>query len=58
MDEDSIAKDVIVHPYDPAKTKIDSTPTTLDTLLKRLKHDEIDWSPAFSAPPASGRHRR
>lgn len=37
----------IQHPYDPSKTQISTTQTTLDTLIKRLRHGEIELQPDF-----------
>ena len=37
----------IVEPFDPKLVDIQVTQTTMDTLLKRLKHNEIDLMPDF-----------
>jgi hypothetical protein len=37
----------ITIPYDPSKTVIDTKPMSLDLLVRRLKHKEIDLSPEF-----------
>lgn len=34
-------------PYDPSRTKIDTQSPTIDLLVKRLRHSEIDLSPSF-----------
>lgn len=37
----------ITIPYDPSKTVIDTKPMSLDLLVRRLKHNEIDLAPEF-----------
>lgn len=34
-------------PFEPAKIRIDSQVTTIDNLIKRMKHDEINLTPDF-----------
>lgn len=38
---------VVKRPYDPSRTKIDTQVPTIDLLVKRLRHSEIDLSPSF-----------
>lgn len=42
-----IEEEDITYPFDPTKIKIDSKVATIDSLIKRLKFDEIDLSPDF-----------
>src|SRR5260370_27489907 len=37
----------IAHPFDPAKIDVDLRTLTLDLVLRRMRHGEIDLSPAF-----------
>jgi hypothetical protein len=45
-DEDLPPQNITI-PYDPSKTVIDTKPMSLDLLVRRLKHDEIDLAPEF-----------
>jgi len=45
--KDTIASSEIKHPFDPTKIRIESQVTTIDNLLKRMRHGEIDMSPSF-----------
>lgn len=47
VEEFGVDAAVIQHPYDPSKTQISTTQTTLDVLIKRLRHGEIDLQPDF-----------
>lgn len=44
-DEDAVG--TIAAPYDPTKTKIDTDRVSMDTLIKRIRYDEIDLAPDF-----------
>lgn len=39
--------DVVIHPYDPSKNNIATKLLTLDLLIRRLRHGEIDLMPDF-----------
>lgn len=41
------ADDEITHPFDPSRINIIQKPITVDLLLKRMRHDEINLSPEF-----------
>lgn len=45
-DEDLPPQNITI-PYDPSKTVIDTKPMSLDLLVRRLKHNEIDLAPEF-----------
>ncbi|MCP4348600.1 MAG: DUF262 domain-containing protein [Desulfobacterales bacterium] len=52
MDNEKKFEDVpdsaeIKHPFNPAKIRIELKVTTIDSLIKRMEHDEIDMSPEF-----------
>lgn len=42
-DDDS----VIINPFDPKKIRVERETPTIDLLIKRIKHDEINLSPDF-----------
>jgi Protein of unknown function DUF262 len=46
VDEGDSAHRIII-PFDPSKTVIDTKPMSLDLLVRRLKHNEIDLAPEF-----------
>jgi hypothetical protein len=37
----------ILKPFDPSKIRVETKNTTMDTLIKRLRNDEIDLAPDF-----------
>ena len=41
----------IVQPFDPTQISISTTTPTVDLVIKRLKHDEIDLNPDFQRNP-------
>jgi len=45
-DEDLPPQNITI-PYDPSKTVIDTKSMSLDLLVRRLKHQEIDLAPEF-----------
>lgn len=47
IDDDSIVEEIKEHPFCTKNIKINPVPVTLDNIVKRLKHNEIDLSPAF-----------
>jgi len=47
VDEEGDDAARIQHPYDPSKTQISTDRTNLDTLLKRLRHGELELQPEF-----------
>ncbi len=47
IDETTDFIETIAHPYDPTKTKVDTRPITVDLLVRRISHGEIDLNPAF-----------
>ena len=47
VEEESESEVAIAHPFDPAKIDVDLKTLTLDLLIRRMRHDEIDLSPAF-----------
>lgn len=47
IDDDSIVEEVKEHPFCTKNIKINPVPVTLDNIVKRLKHDEIDLNPDF-----------
>lgn len=40
-------EDENLEPFDPTKIRVKTKPMTMDLLLKRIKHDEIDLAPDF-----------
>ncbi|NET70330.1 MAG: DUF262 domain-containing protein [Sphaerospermopsis sp. SIO1G2] len=40
-------EDENLEPFDPTKIRVKTKPMTMDLLLKRIKHDEIDLAPEF-----------
>src|SRR5665213_2508402 len=47
VEADTDGQVAIAHPFDPAKIDVDLRPLTLDLVMKRMRHDEIDLRPAF-----------
>ena len=47
VEEETDGQVAIAHPFDPAKIDVDLRPLTLDLVMKRMRHDEIDLRPAF-----------
>jgi len=47
----------IAYPFDPTKIKIDSKVATIDSLIKRLKFDEINLSPDFQRSDSIWKNR-
>lgn len=45
--EEEPEHDEITHPFDPSKINIIQKPLTVDSLLSRMRHDEINLSPDF-----------
>lgn len=39
--------EIIVQPFDPTKSKIDTKPLSIDLLVRRIENNEIDLAPAF-----------
>ncbi len=37
----------LLHPFDPNKIRVTTEPRTIDSLIRRIKHDEIDLAPEF-----------
>jgi len=46
-DVEDEGEDVVVHPYDPSKNNIATKLLSLDLLIRRLRHNEIDLMPDF-----------
>jgi hypothetical protein len=45
--EEDDGEDVVIHPYDPSKNNIATKLLSLDLLIRRLRHGEIDLMPDF-----------
>ncbi len=45
--EDTTGSDVINNPFDPTVIRVETKPITIDLLLNRIKHKEIDLAPDF-----------
>lgn len=47
--EDEVRDDDIdlTHPFDPSKIRVTTEPRTIDSLVRRIRHDEIDLAPEF-----------
>lgn len=37
----------LTHPFDPSKIRVTTEPRTIDSLVRRIRHDEIDLAPEF-----------
>ncbi len=37
----------LTHPFDPSKIRVTTEPRTIDSLIRRINHGEIDLAPAF-----------
>ncbi|RZJ46221.1 MAG: DUF262 domain-containing protein [Brevundimonas sp.] len=37
----------LTHPFDPSKIRVTTEPRTIDSLVRRIKHKEIDLAPEF-----------
>lgn len=46
-DEEQEGETVVQHPYDPSKNNISTKMMTMDLLIRRLNHNEIDLMPDF-----------
>lgn len=48
VEEEQIDDDVkLTHPFDPNKIRVTTEPRTIDLLIRRINHGEIDLAPAF-----------
>ncbi len=48
VEEESIDGEFgLTHPFDPNKIRVTTEPRTIDLLIRRINHDEIDLAPAF-----------
>lgn len=48
VEEEGVDEDVkLTHPFDPSKIRVTTEPRTIDSLVRRINHDEIDLAPAF-----------
>lgn len=48
VEEEAIDDDVkLTHPFDPNKIRVTTEPRTIDLLIRRINHGEIDLAPAF-----------
>jgi hypothetical protein len=47
IDEETVTADLVIGPYDPSKTRIDTDRIALDTLVRRLKNGEIERNNDF-----------
>jgi len=45
--EDVIGDERIADPFNPALIRVDTRPMTIDLLLSRVEHDELDLKPSF-----------
>lgn len=41
----------ITEPFDPTKIRVDTRPMTIDLVLDRIRHDELDLAPEFQRRP-------
>ncbi|WP_428629946.1 DUF262 domain-containing protein [Sphingopyxis sp.] len=48
VEEESVDEDLdLTHPFDPSKIRVTTEPRTIDLLVRRINHGEIDLAPAF-----------
>lgn len=48
VEEEARDEDVdLTHPFDPSKIRVTTEPRTIDSLVRRIRHDEIDLAPEF-----------
>lgn len=40
-------EEIIIEPFDPALIQVDTRPMTIDLVLSRIEHDELDLAPDF-----------
>ncbi len=45
--EDTSGEDKIIEPFNPAFIRVDTRPMTIDLLLSRIEHKELDLQPSF-----------
>lgn len=45
--EDTSGEDKIIEPFNPALIRVDTRPMTIDLLLSRIEHKELDLQPSF-----------
>jgi hypothetical protein len=45
--EDTSGSDKITEPFNPALIRVDTRPMTIDLLLSRIEHKELDLQPSF-----------
>jgi Protein of unknown function DUF262 len=45
--EDVDNEEIIIEPFDPTKIRVDTKPMTIDLLLSRIAHQELDLQPGF-----------
>ena len=45
--EETTGSDTINNPFDPTVIRVETKPITIDLLLNRIKHKEIDLAPDF-----------
>ena len=50
-EEQAVYVDDITEPFDPKKVEVQILTLTIDSLTKRLRHDEIDLAPDFQRSP-------
>lgn len=49
--EETAGEERIIEPFDPALIRISTRPMTIDLLLNRIRHDELDLAPDFQRQP-------
>lgn len=47
FEDQNLTSDSDIQPFDPSQIKIDTRPMSLDMILKRMKHNEINLTPDF-----------
>lgn len=47
VEEENLGDELIYHPFDPTKIRVEPKLLTIDGLCSRIEHDEIDLSPKF-----------
>lgn len=48
VEEEAVDESVeLIHPFDPSKIRVTTEPKTIDLIVRRINHGEIDLAPAF-----------
>lgn len=47
VEDEPVDDGELTHPFDPSKIRVTTEPRTIDLLVRRIRHGEIDLAPAF-----------